>query len=409
MSQTDQTTPSLADALSPANIANPYPLYRQMREADPVYWDERINSWVLTTYAHNVSALRDTRFSAEGFMAETAWIPEELRATLEPPIRALTRQMLFLDPPDHTRLRGLVAKAFTPRMIEALRPTIQQIADELLDTAQANGRIELMREFAYPLPAIVIATMLGVPPEDRDQFNTWTGHFGTLLDMSNSTLEDIFHAISGVSEFLEYFRHIIRQRRTTPKDDLMQAMINAEEQGDALSEEELLGNCILILAAGHGTTTYLIGNGTLALLRNPDQLAQLQAHPSLISSAVPELLRYDGPVQLTSRRAKEDLYIADKAISAGQEVIMLLGAANHDPAQFSAPDQLNLSRPENRHLAFGLGIHFCLGAPLARVEGEIAFSTLVRRFPGLHLETEDIAWQPSVVFRGPKQLPIILS
>src|SRR5438270_142149 len=301
MSQTNQTTPSLADALSPANIANPYPLYRQMREIDPVYWDERVNSWVLTTYAHNVSALRDTRFSAAGFMAETAWIPEELRATLEPPIRALTRQMLFLDPPDHTRLRGLVAKPFTPPMIEALRPTIQQIADELL------------------------------------------------------------------------------------------------------------GNCVLILAAGHGTTIYLIGNGTLALLRNPDQLAQLQAHPTLISSAVPELLRYDGPVQLTSRRAKEDLYIGDKAISAGQEVIMLLGAANHDPAQFSAPDQLNLTRPENRHLAFGLGIHFCLGAPLARVEGEIAFSTLVRRFPALHLETEDVAWQPSVVFRGPKQLPIVLS
>ena len=269
--------------------------------------------------------------------------------------------------------------------------------------------IELIREFASPLPAIVIATMLGVPPGDRDQFNTWSGHFGTLLDMSNSTLEDIFQAISGVSEFLEYFRHIIRQRRTAPKDDLMQAMINAEEQGDKLSEEELLGNCVLILAAGHGTTIYLIGNGTLALLRNPDQLAQLQAHPTLISSAVPELLRYDGPVQLTSRRAKEDLYIGDKAISAGQEVIMLLGAANHDPAQFSAPDQLNLTRPENRHLAFGLGIHFCLGAPLARVEGEIAFSTLVRRFPGLHLETDTVEWQPSVVFRGPKQLPIVLS
>src|SRR5437588_4557877 len=197
MAQTNQTTPSLADALSPENIANPYPLYRQMREIDPVYWDERVNSWVLTTYAHNVSALRDTRFSATGFMAETAWIPEELRATLEPPIRALTRQMLFLDPPDHTRLRGLVAKAFTPRMIEALRPTIQQIADELLDTAQANGRTELIREFAYPLPAIVIATMLGVPPGDRYQLNTSSGHFVTHLDVINSTIEALFRPIPG--------------------------------------------------------------------------------------------------------------------------------------------------------------------------------------------------------------------
>jgi cytochrome P450 len=408
MSQANQTTPSLADILTPVNIANPYVLYRQIREIDPVYWDERANSWVLSGYADNVSALRDARLSSTGFMAETAWIPEELRATLEQPIRALTRQMLFLDPPDHTRLRGLVAKAFTPRMVEALRPTIQHIADELLDTAQANGRVELMREFAYPLPAIVIATMLGVPPEDRDRFNTWTGHFGTLLDTSGSTLEDIFHALSGVSEFLEYFRQIIRKRRTAPKDDLMQAMINAEEQGDTLSEEELLGNCVLILAAGHGTTTHLIGNGTLALLRNPDQLEQLKAHPSLISSAVAELLRYDGPVQLTSRRAKEDMHIGDKAISPGQDVIMLLGAANHDPAQFSEPDRLNLRRPENRHLAFGLGIHFCLGAPLARLEGEIAFSALLRRFPALHRETEDVEWLQSAVFRGLTQLPVIL-
>ena len=210
MSQTNQTTPSLADVLTPAYISNPYPLYRQIREVDPVYWDERIKSWVLSGYADNVSALRDARFSVAGFMADTGWIPEGMRDTLEPTIHALTRQMLFLDPPDHTRLRGLVAKAFTPRVVESLRPTIQQIADELLDSAQANGRIELIREFAYPLPAIVIATMLGVPPADRDQFNTWTGHFGTLLEGGNSNLEDIFQALSGVSEFLEYFRQIIR-------------------------------------------------------------------------------------------------------------------------------------------------------------------------------------------------------
>ncbi|MGH2496739.1 MAG: cytochrome P450 [Ktedonobacteraceae bacterium] len=407
MTQTNEEKLSLADGLLPSNIANPYALYQRLRENDPVYWDERANSWVLTRYVEVSTALRDARFSATGFMEDISWIPEEMRPMLEPPIRALTRQMLFMDPPDHTRLRGLVAKAFTPRVVENLRPAIKQIADELLDSAQAKGSMELIRDYAFPLPAIVIATMLGVPPEDRDQLNAWSENFGTLLDASNLSMEDAFLALHGVSEFMEYFRQIIRQRRNAPKDDLMQAMINAEEKGDALSEEELLGNCVLIMAAGHGTTMHLIGNGTLALLRNPQQLQQLKEQPSLMPSAVVELLRYDSPVQMTSRRAKEDMQIADKRISEGQEVIMCMGAANHDPAQFSEPDRLRLDRPENRHLSFGLGIHFCLGAPLARLESEIAFHALLRRFPNLRLANEEVEWEGDMVFRGLKQLPVV--
>lgn len=406
MSQTHHGSLSLTDVLQPTHVMNPYPLYHQLRTVDPVYWDERANSWVLTRYTEVTTSLRDARFSAAGFMTNTSWVPDEMRDTLGPPMRALSRQMLFLDPPDHTRLRGLVAKAFTPRTVEALRPTIQQVANELLDEFEVNGRMELIHDFAFPLPAIVIATMLGVPPEDREQFNSWSASFGSLLGGSNITLEGIFQALTEVSAFVEYFRKIIRQRRTAPKDDLLQAMITAEEQGDALNEDELLGNCILLLAAGHGTTMHLIGNGTLALLRNPDQLQQLKEQPAMISSAVAELLRYDSPVQLTSRSATEDMELGGKHISAGQEVIMCLGAANHDPAQFPEPDQLNLSRQENRHFSFGLGIHFCLGAPLARVEGEIAFNTLVKRFPKLHLATEEVEWQPSLVFRGLKQLPV---
>ena len=406
MPDNSKTRLSLADGLRPEYIANPYSLYKQLRMEDPVLWDEGTRGWVLTGYAAVMATLRDPRLSAERFMMDTSWVPEELRETLGPPIHALTRQMLFLDPPDHTRLRSLVAKAFTPRVVEAMRPRIQQIVDDLLDAVQASGRMDVMKDFAYPLPAIVIAEMLGVPPADRDRFTKWTQTFGRLLDGGDFTLEGLFQALDGIAEFMEYFRQIIRQRSVAPRDDLMQAMINAEERGDVLSEEELLGNCVLLLAAGHGTTTHLIGNGMLALLQHPGQLQQLRDDPSLISSAVEELLRYDSPVQMTSRRAKEDLVIGGKHISAGQEVLMCLGAANRDPAQFPDPDQLNLRRRENRQLSFGYGIHFCLGAPLARVEAEIAFNTLLRRFQELRLETGILEWGPSLVFRGLRELPI---
>ena len=404
MAQAHDGTLSVADIIQ--HLDNPYPLYHRLRALDGVYWDERANSWVLTRYADVAAALRDPRLSVTGFMSDTGWIPDEMRPTLEPPLRAVSRQMLFQDPPDHTRLRGLVAKAFTPRMIKSLRPVIEQVANELLDQVEAQGQMEVIQDFAFPLPAIIIATMLGVPPEDREQFNRWSSYFGRLLDGGDFSLEGVFEAVSEVSDFMDYFRGIIRARRTVPRDDLVQAMMNAQEQGDTLSEEELLGNCILLLAAGHGTTTHLIGNGTLALLRNAEQLELLREQPALISSAVAELLRYDGPVQLTSRHAREAMRIGGKQVSAGQEVIMLLGAANHDPAQFADPDRLVFARPENRHLAFGLGVHFCLGAPLARLEGEIAFSTLLRRFPHPRLETDAVEWMRSLVFRGLQRLPV---
>jgi cytochrome P450 len=266
--------------------------------------------------------------------------------------------------------------------------------------------MNFLKDFAHPLPAIVIAEMLGVPPEDRAQFTLWTNDFARLLDGGNPSVEGVMQSLSGVSEFMDYFRAIIRQRRTDPRDDLLQAMIVAEEQGDKLSEEELLSNCILLLAAGHGTTTHLLGNGLLALLRNPAQLAYWKNDPSIAPYAVAELLRYDGPVQLTSRHPTESIEIGGKHIETGQEVIIVLGAANHDPAQFSQPDQLDLSRPESRHMAFGLGIHFCLGAPLARLEGEVAFNTLLRRLSDIQLATEELERAPSTVFRGLMELPV---
>lgn len=410
MSFQSEHRPGLRQLLDTEYLANPYPLYHQMRSLDPVLWDEDQGCWVVTSYTDVITGLRDPRFSAARMNIDLNWIPTEFRDALTPPITALTRQMLFLDPPDHSRLRGLVSRAFTPRMIEKLRPSIQQIVDDLLLHAQKKGQMEAISEFAYPLPAIVIAEMLGVPPADRDRFTTWTGDFGRLLDTGGEEMspEILFQSLMGVNEFMEYFRSIIQQQRSHPQDNLLQAMQNAEEQGDTLSENELLGNCVLLLAAGHGTTTHLIGNGLLALLHNPEQMQLLQANPALLPLAVPELLRYDSPVQLTSRIARENLQIREKEILAGQNVFFCLGAANHDPDQFAHPDKLDVARQENRHMAFGQGIHFCLGAPLARVEAEIAFGTLLSKFPKLSLGKEPVEHFPSQVFRGVNELHVTL-
>lgn len=403
--------PSLRQALEETYLANPYPLYRQLREADPVFWDEEQGGcWVLTRHADIVAGLRDQRFSAQRMDIGTDWVPAELKERLISPITALTRQILFLDPPDHTRLRGLVSRAFTPRMVERLRPRIQVLVDELLAPAQEKGQMEAISEFAYPLPAIVIAEMLGVPPQDRERFTQWTRDFGALLDGGSGSMDtqQAIQSLLGVHEFMEYFRALIRQQRLTPRENLLQAMQEAEEQGDVLSEEEVLGNCVLLLAAGHGTTTHLIGNGLLALLHNPEQMDMLRNEPALLPMAVAELLRYDSPVQLTSRVATVNLRLGEKEICAGQKVMFCLGAANHDPAQFARPDMLDLYRQENRHLAFGQGIHFCLGASLARVEAEIAFGAFLRTFANPRLATATIEHFPSQVFRGLVALPITL-
>src|SRR5579884_2602587 len=407
--QNSDTRISLNDVYQPEYADDPYRLYRQLREIDPVFWDEELDSWVLTGYAEVVASLRDARFSAQRFVTDQEWMPPEMVEALGAPMRALTRQMLFLDPPDHTRLRGLVSKAFTPRVIEGLRSRIQQVVDELIDKALAKGHIRFIEEFAYPLPAIVIAEMLGVPVEDREIFFKWTNDFGTILEGADLTQEEMVQAFQGVSEFMEYFRQIVARRRTQPKDDLIQAMITAEEGGSMLSEEELLGNCILLLAAGHGTTTHLLGNGTLALLRHPEQYQMLKERPELLQLGVMELLRYDGPVQVTARKAMTELTIRDKKIEAGQKVLISLGGASHDPAQFAEPDRLDVQRVENRHMAFGHGIHYCLGAPLARLEAEIAFGTLLRRLPNPRVENEEeVKFFSGMVFRGLNELPLAL-
>jgi cytochrome P450 len=313
--------------------------------------------------------------------------------------------MLVSDPPDHTRLRALVQKAFTPRMIDQLRPRIVTVVAELLDRmAERQGPVDLIAEFAYPLPVVVIAELLGVPAEDRVKFQEWSALLAASVDPLISS--ELMDRVTWAREALHaYLREIIAERRQQPRSDLISALVAVEERGDVLSEPELVVMCTLLLVAGHETTVNLIGNGVLALLRHPDQLERLRADPSLIGSAVEELLRFDAPVQLTGRIAVEPVQIEGQTIEPGQWILPLLGGANHDPAQFAEPERLDLGRNPNPHVAFGRGIHFCLGAPLARLEGQIAIGALVRRFRTLALAGEPVR-RDQITLRGLKSLPV---
>ena len=386
--------------------ANPYPMYARLRAEDPVHWSALMEAWVLTRYDDVAAVLTDSRFSADRRRARNRFADEIARREEEFGPFGRTRTMLTSDPPEHTRLRRLVSKAFTPRMVEGLRPRIQEIVDELLDAAAQNGRMDVIRDLAYPLPVIVIAEMLGVPPEHRDQFKHWSDEIVGVLGGPLVPQETLERSRVAVHDLAEYLSGVIVERRREPREDLVSALIAAEEQGQILSEDEMLATAMLLLVAGNETTTNLIGNGMLSLLRNPDEMERLCADPSQVPTAVEELLRYDGPVQATGRVAMEDLEIGGQKVTKGQAVLTVLGAANRDPAQFGKPDELDLDRQPNEHVAFGDGIHFCLGAPLARAEGQIAFETLLRRFAHPRLETDNLQWGGSFILRGLRSLPI---
>ena len=348
-----------ARMFGPEMLANPYPVYNLLRTMDPVHWHEAVNGWFLTRYADVAAMLKSPHVSSDRTATARARGPEEFQELYT--FRA--DSMLNADPPKHTRLRTLVSKAFTPAAVERLAPIIQKITDEAVDAALARGGMEIMHDLAYPLPVTVIAHMLGVPPEDRDQFKKWSDDITATAGniMANLTPDHYRQAMRSTRELTAYFHKVVAERRSQPRDDLLTAMAKAEEQGDRLSEPELFANAVLLLNAGHETTTNLIGNGTWALLRFPDQKRRLREDPSLANTAVEELLRFDSPVQFTSRILKEDLTVGGKALKAGQPVLLLLGAANRDPAQFAEPDRLDVGRPDNKHVAFGMGPHFCLG------------------------------------------------
>lgn len=392
--------------LLPEARTDPYPLYRQLREQDPVHWSEVVDAWVLTRYDDVVAVLKDPRFSADRRRAQNRLTEQAAAMIEEAGAVGRANTMLTADPPEHTRLRLLVSRAFLPHAVEPLRQHIQQIADELLDAVQDTGRMDIIQDFAYPLPVIVIAELMGVPPEHRAQFRRWSDDVVAALGGPLGPPELRERGMRSVRELEEYFRGVIAERRRKPKEDLVSVLVAAEEQGDVLSEEQLLATCMVMLIAGNETTRNLIGNGMLALLHDRDQLEKLWNDPSLVESAVEELLRYAGPVQTTARVATEDVQIGGEPIKEGQLVFTVVAAANRDPAHFPDPDKLDITRENNHHVAFGFGIHSCLGQPLARVEAQVAFSTLARRIRNPRLATEEVKWGPSFILRGLKSLPM---
>lgn len=424
---------STHDAFSLLNLqreeirTNPYPFYEQLRTQDPVHWDEELGFWVLTRYAEIESLYTDERFSrAQGLMRGFQRLPAPERKLVQPVYHSFSKTVFYADPPYHTHLRGLMNHAFTPRRVERLRSYIQATVDELLDEAQSNGGVvDVIRDLAYPLPVMVISELLGLPASDRDRFKRWSDDlFAILGTVRHKTTDLLERAAQSLSEMTEYVKDLSHKRRETPEDDLLTALLSvtAEEDLDCphphspasahassiLTEEELVSNINILLSTGHETTTHLIGNGLLALLHHPDQMERLQSQPSLLEPAIEEMLRYDNPVQITYRSALEDANIHGKLIRKGDLVNSIIGSANRDPQRFSNPDCFDVTRNEGRHLGFGLGIHFCIGAPLVRLEAEIVFETILRRFPRISPGTETLEWQEHPIFRGLKSLPVNL-
>jgi cytochrome P450 len=398
------------DPFDPRYLTEPYELYRKLRERDPVHRSRLFDGLILTRYEDVNAVLRDSRFSADDRRLPTFEAQRQKMVTagvITQDEASRVPSMLRLDPPDHTRLRSLVSRAFTPRAVESLRPRVEHIVDELLDEAAASGGpIDVIEALAYPLPVIVIAEMLGIPPEDRDQFKEWSDAVAGQLGFSDDYTKARRAAFAS-RELRAYLQGVVEERRREPREDLLSALVAAEQAGDKLTLEEVYSTTELLLVAGNETTTNLIGNGLLALLGNPDQLDTLRREPDLMQDAVEELLRYDSPVQATSRNATEDTELGGVQIKRHQEVMLFIGAANRDPAQCRDPERLDVRRKDVRHLSFGHGIHFCLGSPLARLEAPIALNALIQRFPDLRLSSRDKpVWGDNFVLHGLRRLPV---
>src|ERR1700693_5611873 len=397
---------SLLRLLEPAVLANPYPLYHKLRSEDPVHWDWFLHTWVVTRYPDVVNVLHS-------FSADRTPTPEQLTAmglsALNPIAKVMVKQMLFMDAPAHTRLRDLASAAFTPGKGEALRGHIQEIANDLLDRVQTQGRMDIIADFAAPLPAIVTAEMLGVPTEDHADLKKWSADFAEMLGNFQHNPDRIPRVLESTNNLTTYFQAAISKTRQHPREGLIYSFMTAEVDGDRLTDEEIVANSIVTMVGGQETTTNLIGNGLLTLMRNPEQLAQLRDNPGLIPSAVEELLRYESPSQHTGRIAREDVEIGDKQIRKGQAVMAIMAAANRDPERFPDPDRLILDRSDNKHLAFEWSSHFCFGAPLARMEGQIAFETILRRLPNLQAAPGPLTWRNNSGLRGLTALPVTFS
>ncbi len=396
---------SLYHLLDPEVLADPYPLYRRMRTEDPVLWDPYLHAWVVTRY-------RDVVDVFQRFSAKRTPTPERLAALgmerLAPIADVMVRQMLFLDPPEHTRVRRLAAAAFTPRRVEHLRQRIQEITDDLIDQVGARTEMDVIDDLADPLPAIVTTELLGVPSTDHRQLKRWSEDFAEMLGNFQHNPGRTTGVLTSVEAMTAYFRDAVQGEATASHEGLIRALSTAEVNGEKLTVDEIVANVIVTMVGGMETTTNLIGNGLLSLLRNPQEMVRLRSDSALMPSAIEELLRFESPSQHTARLAPHDTELGGKRIRQHQAVIAVMAAANRDPERFSEPDRLDLARPDNRHVAFAWGGHFCFGAPLARIEGEVALTTLLSRFPRLQLGTGPITWRPNLGLRGLTALPVEL-
>jgi cytochrome P450 len=386
--------------LSEGFVDDPYPTYRELREKDPYHYSPLTGALVISRYEDVDSILRDwRRFSNDQRKGEATGIRNEsTRGELTPSI-------LSLDPPDHTRLRGLVNRAFTPRQVAKMEEHIRATAHELLDEVEGQNEFDLMSTLAVGLPTIVIAEMIGVPPEDRSEFKVWSDNFARVLE-PNLTPDEGRVVLETAEIFEEYFSRIIQRRRDDLRDDLVSRLIEAEEEGDRLTTDEMQVTLRLLLVAGNETTTNLIGNGMRALLQHPEQMQILREQPELIPNAIEELLRYDSPVQVDMRTVLEDVELGGKVAPAKSRTMLLIGGANRDPEQFERPEELDVTREDAGNISFGRGIHHCLGAPLARLEGKIAFEVLLERYDEIQLSAEAPKYKPNIVLRGLRQFPI---
>lgn len=409
MSAAPAAAPDDVDLLSPAAVADPYPVFDALREHDPVHWSPRYRSWFLTRFDDVSAALRDPRYSSDRI---TPYVEAKLSGPdADPALRAtfavLEDWMVFKDPPDHTRLRRLLRRAFTPRSVEALRPRVGELADELLDGIVGTGSADLVRSYAYPLTAGVVAEMLGVPKEDQDLFKDWSDAITALVFAGLGSPERYDRAVRGMLELRNYLTVLAAEVAEHPREDLLTALVQARDSGDSLSHDEVVATGVLLLFAGHETTTNLIGNGLLALLRHPEQRALLESGEAPISGAVEEFLRYDGPAKTVVRVMATDVELRGHTLAAGSRVFLCPPGANRDPAVFADPGRLDVTRTDNQHVGFGFGLHYCLGAPLARLEGSVAIPRALERLPDLRLDPDvALAWQPVLLSRGLTALPV---
>jgi pimeloyl-[acyl-carrier protein] synthase len=401
--ESDDAALSLYHLLDPVVLANPYPLFQRLRQQDPVHWDPFLHAWVVTRYADVLEVLHT-------FSADRTPTPEQLAsmglAQLAPLAQLMVKQMLFMDASGHARLRGLASQAFTPAHIETLRSHIQEIVDQLLDAVQDRGSMDVVVDLAEPLPAIVTAEMLGLPVEDRHRLKAWSANFAEMLGNFQHNPDHARRMLQTVDEMTTYFREAVEEIKRHPREGLIHSLLAAEMDGDRLTDEEVVANAIITMVGGQETTTNLIGNGVLTLLRHPEQMRRLRGDSSLTASAVEEMLRFESPSQHTARLAPNDRQLGGKQIRKRQAVIAVMAAANRDPERFPEPDRFDVARPDNRHLAFGYAAHFCFGAPLARMEGQVAFATLLRRFENIRLEPQDLVWRNNLGLRGLNSLRV---